>query len=214
MARRGERSRFDRSQSPPSGPPCDAPGCEAVGEFRAPRDRSRLRDYYHFCLEHVRAYNQAWDYYKGMSPNEIETNLRDDSGWQRPTWPLGRLGNTKLSPEMFRDPMGLFGQAPPTPRKSAKEAPPELRAALDLLGLGWPLEETALRAKYKELAKRYHPDSNGGDRSFEERMKDINRAYSLLRKRLAAMPAEDAGADGAPGSSSGGPSQPASSRAA
>lgn len=209
MARRGERSRYDRSQSPPSGPPCDAPGCEAVGEFRAPRDRSRLRDYYHFCLEHVRAYNQAWDYYKGMSPNEIETNLRDDSGWQRPTWPLGRLGNTKLSPEMFRDPMGLFGQAPPTPRKSAKEAPPELRAALDLLGLGWPLEETALRAKYKELAKRYHPDSNGGDRSFEERMKDINRAYSLLRKRLAA-----AGADAAPASSQGGPSQPASSKAA
>lgn len=201
MARRGERPRFDKSL-PPSGPPCDAPGCEAVGEFRAPRDRSRLRDYYHFCLEHVRAYNQAWDYYKGMSATEIENNLRDDSGWQRPTWPLGRLGNTKLNPEIFRDPLGLFGQAPPTPRKSAKEAPPELRAALDLLGLGWPLEDTTLRARYKELAKRYHPDSNGGDRSFEDKMKDINRAYSLLRKRLAA--AHDAGP----------PSQEASSRAA
>ncbi|RKK04570.1 molecular chaperone DnaJ [Pseudoroseomonas wenyumeiae] len=201
MARRGERPRFDKSP-PPSGPPCDAPGCEAVGEFRAPRDRSRLRDYYHFCLEHVRAYNQAWDYYKGMSATEIENNLRDDSGWQRPTWPLGRLGNTKLNPEIFHDPLGLFGQAPPTPRKSAKEAPPELRAALDLLGLGWPLEESTLRARYKELAKRYHPDSNGGDRSFEDKMKDINRAYSLLRKRLAA--AHDAGT----------PSQEASSRAA
>lgn len=201
MARRGERPRFDKSL-PPSGPPCDAPGCEAVGEFRAPRDRSRLRDYYHFCLEHVRAYNQAWDYYKGMTAAEIENNLRDDSGWQRPTWPLGRLGNTKLNPEIFHDPLGLFGQAPPTPRKSAKEAPPELRAALDLLGLGWPLEEATLRARYKELAKRYHPDSNGGDRSFEDKMKDINRAYSLLRKRLAA--AHDAGP----------PSQEASSRAA
>jgi hypothetical protein len=200
MARRGERLRSDKS--PPSGPPCDAPGCEAVGEFRAPRDRSRLRDYYHFCLEHVRAYNQAWDYYKGMSASEIENNLRDDSGWQRPTWPLGRLGNTKLNPEIFNDPLGLFGQAPPTPRKSAKEAPPELRAALDLLGLGWPLEESTLRARYKELAKRYHPDSNGGDRSFEDKMKDINRGYSLLRKRLAA--AHDAGT----------PSQEASSRAA
>ncbi|MFC7552742.1 J domain-containing protein [Pseudoroseomonas wenyumeiae] len=137
-----------------------------------------------------------------MSATEIENNLRDDSGWQRPTWPLGRLGNTKLNPEIFHDPLGLFGQAPPTPRKSAKEAPPELRAALDLLGLGWPLEESTLRARYKELAKRYHPDSNGGDRSFEDKMKDINRAYSLLRKRLAA--AHDAGT----------PSQEASSRAA
>ncbi|PHK96015.1 molecular chaperone DnaJ [Pseudoroseomonas rhizosphaerae] len=188
MARRGERLRPD-SSTPTT--PCDAPGCEAPGEFRAPRDRSRLRDYYHFCLEHVRAYNQAWDYYKGMNADEIEQNLREDSSWQRPTWPLGRLGgNAKLNPELFRDPLGLFGQAPPTPRKSAKEAPPELRAALDMLGLGWPLEEDALRARYKELAKRYHPDTNGGDKSAEDRLKDINRAYSLLRKRLAMMAAE------------------------
>jgi hypothetical protein len=205
MARRGERLRSDKPI--PSGPPCDAPGCEAMGEFRAPRDRSRLRDYYHFCLTHVRAYNQAWDYYKGMSADEIEGNLRDDSGWQRPTWPLGRLGGNKLNPEIFRDPLGLFGQVPPTPRKSAKEAPPELRAALDMLGLGWPLEDAVLRARYKELAKRYHPDANGGDRSSEDRLKDINRAYSLLKKRLATLRTDEPGT-GAP------PSQQAPSRAA
>lgn len=187
MARRGERPRSD---SPTPTQLCEAPGCEAPGEFRAPRDRSRLRDYYHFCLEHVRAYNQAWDYYKGMKPEEIEQNLREDSGWQRPTWPLGRLGNTRINADLFRDPLGLFGQAPPTPRKSAREAPPELRAALDMLGLGWPLEQAALRARYKELAKRYHPDTNGGDKAAEERLKDINRAYSLLRRRLADTTAE------------------------
>ncbi|WP_419896213.1 J domain-containing protein [Roseomonas sp. USHLN139] len=199
MARRGERPRTD-SSTPFR--PCDAPGCEAPGEFRAPRDRSRLRDYHHFCLEHVRAYNQAWDYYKGMSADEIEANLREDTSWQRPTWPLGRLGaQRKLNPEMFRDPLGLFGQAPPTPRKSAKEAPPELRAALDMLGLGWPLENDALRARYKELAKRYHPDTNGGDKSAEDRLKDINRAYSLLRKRLASQTAEE-GREAAPGGTS------------
>ncbi|WP_368667236.1 J domain-containing protein [Roseomonas sp. 18066] len=127
-----------------------------------------------------------------MSSDEIEANLREDTSWQRPTWPLGRLGaQRKLNPEMFRDPLGLFGQAPPTPRKSAKEAPPELRAALDMLGLGWPLENDALRARYKELAKRYHPDTNGGDKSAEDRLKDINRAYSLLRKRLASLATEE-----------------------
>ncbi|MCI0754446.1 J domain-containing protein [Teichococcus vastitatis] len=207
MARRGARPRSD---IPTDAPPCDAPGCEAPGEFRAPRDRSRLRDYYHFCLEHVRAYNQAWDYYKGMNADEIEQNLRSDSGWQRPTWPLGRLGGAKLNPELFRDPLGLFGQAPPTPRKSAKEAPPELRAALDLMGLGWPLEQNDLRARYKELAKRYHPDSNGGDKSAEDKLKDINRAYSLLRKRLAAM--AEAAASGQAAEKAGG--KPATSRAA
>ena len=59
-----------------------------------------------------------------------------------------------------------------------------------MLGLGWPLEEDALRERWKELAKRYHPDTNGGDKSAEERLKDVNRAYSLLRKRLATMGAQ------------------------
>ena len=167
---------------------CDAPGCEAVGEFRAPRDRSRIRDYYHFCLEHVRAYNEAWDFYRGMSPEEIEKNLKEDSGWQRPTWPLGRLGQkANVGPEVLRDPLGLFSDIKPTPKKTARDAPPELRAALDVMGLGWPLDEDGLRARYKDLAKRYHPDVTGGDKSAEDRLKDINRAYSLIRKRLATL---------------------------
>ena len=194
MARRGSK---DTPQTPPgaSRRPCDAPGCEAHGEFRAPRDRSRLRDFYWFCLDHVRAYNQAWDFYQGMSSDEIEQNLREDTGWQRPTWPLGRLGaNGKFDPSLLKDPLGLFADVKPTPRKSAREAPPELRAALDVLGLGWPIEEEGLRVRWKELAKRYHPDTNGGDKSSEERLKDVNRAYSLIRKRLAIM-AEKAAAE-------------------
>ena len=67
--------------------------------------------------------------------------------------------------------------------------PPELRAALDVLGLDWPLDQPALRARYKELAKRLHPDANGGDREAEEQLKDVNRAYSLLRARLGAAAA-------------------------
>lgn len=192
--RPSSRSSNDRPQTAPGSAPrrCDAPGCDNPGEFRAPRDRTRLRDYYWFCLEHVRAYNQAWDFYKGMNPEEIERALKEDSGWQRPTWPLGRLGAAaaegRFDPSLLKDPLGLFAEtsAKPTPRKSAREAPPELKAALDVLGLGWPIDEEGLRERWKELAKRYHPDSNGGDRSSEERLKDVNRAYSLLRKRLAA----------------------------
>ncbi|UFN48200.1 J domain-containing protein [Roseomonas sp. OT10] len=188
MARRGATSPTPPPRGSSSFRPCEAPGCEAAGEFRAPRDRSRLRDYYHFCLEHVRAYNQAWDFYKGMTPDEIEQHLKEDNGWQRPTWPLGRLGTQgKFDPAFLKDPLGLFADAKPAPRKSATKAPAELRAALDVLGLGWPLDEEALRERWKELAKRYHPDANGGDKSAEERLKDVNRAYSLLRKRLATM---------------------------
>lgn len=182
--------------------PCDAPGCPAAGEFRAPRSRSALNEYVWFCLPHVREYNAAWDYYKGMGPAEIEANLRQDTGWQRPTWPLGRLGgSSRFSPEELADPLGILRDTPlhaqrTRPREEKREAPPELRAALEVLGLAWPVEMPALRARYKELAKQLHPDLNGSDRAAEERLKDVNRAYSLLRQKLGAgratAPAEPA----------------------
>ncbi|WP_149538965.1 J domain-containing protein [Siccirubricoccus phaeus] len=170
--------------------PCDAPGCPEAGLYRAPKSRSNLNEYLWFCLPHVREYNAAWDYYKGMAPAEIEANLRADTAWQRPTWPLGRLGgHRRFDPEFLRDPLGLLYATPlhakrTRPAERRAEAPPELRAALDVLGLEWPVEPPALRARYKELAKRYHPDANGGDRGAEDKLKDVNRAYSLLRQRL------------------------------
>lgn len=168
---------------------CDHPGCAEAGLFRAPRDRT-LRDFLWFCLPHVRAYNAAWDFYKGMGPSEIEAALRADASWQRPSWPLGRLGGaTRFNPELLRDPLSVLGQEAPSKRRRMREAeaaPPELRAALDLLGLPWPLDQAMLRARYKDLAKRHHPDATGGDCSAEEKLKDINRAYSLLRRRVPA----------------------------
>lgn len=201
MPRRGASAAAFAAQDP-SGPPrpCSAPGCEAAGEFRAPRSRAALHEYVWFCLPHVRAYNASWDFYKGMSASEIETHLRQDTAWQRPTWPLGRLGGqTRFDPELLRDPIGVLHGTPlhearrQRQERRAEQArasdrpPPELRAALDVLGLGWPLDAPTLRARYKELAKQLHPDANGGDRTAEDRLKDVNRAYSLLRTRIAAQ---------------------------
>lgn len=181
---------------------CDHTGCAEAGLFRAPRDRS-LKEFLWFCLPHVRAYNAAWDFYKGMGPAEIEAALRSDTAWQRPSWPLGRLGGAgRFDPELLRDPLSVLGQEAPTrhrrPREQGEAPPPELRAALDLLGLGWPLDQAELRARYKELAKRHHPDLTGGDRSAEEKLKDINRAYSLLKRRVPARARAETAAEGAP----------------
>jgi hypothetical protein len=184
--------------------PCDAPGCADPGEYRAPKSRTSLNEYRWFCLPHVREYNASWDYYKGMGPNEIEANLRHDTSWQRPTWPLGRLGGSRrFDPEFLRDPLGLLYTTPlharrTRPAEAKPKAPPELRAALDVLGLEWPLDQGTLRARYHELAKQLHPDVNGGDRGAEDRLKDVNRAYSLLRQRAgqSGLAAEAAAASG------------------
>ncbi len=172
------------------------PGCTAQGEYRAPKSRSNLSEYWWFCLEHVRAYNAAWDYYKGMSPGEIETELRRDSAWQRPSWPLGSLGASAWEDALARDPLGLLeagrlrrGAAAP----AADQAPAELREPLATLGLSWPVTIAAVKTRYKELAKRHHPDANGGDPAAEERIKTINLAYAALRSRLAAPAAAAVG---------------------
>ena len=61
------------------------------------------------------------------------------------------------------------------------------------LGLDWPVTMDVLKSRYKELAKRHHPDANGGDRASEERLKTINLAYAAVRLRLAAEPHVAAG---------------------
>jgi hypothetical protein len=167
---------------------CDHPGCVGEGLFRAPKARDRLNDYFWFCLEHVRAYNAAWDFYRGMSPHEIERQVRNDTVWQRPTWPFGPNGK-RIRPDNveFEDPFEIFGDgAAPRPESRVRDIPPEERDALAILDLPPDVTLEELKARYKILVKRHHPDANGGDRQAEERLKVINQAYSTLRKRLAA----------------------------
>jgi hypothetical protein len=162
------------------------PGCCAAGEYRAPKSRNSLNEYWWFCLEHVRAYNAAWDFYKGMTPGQIEAQLRADTAWQRPTWPLGRLGGGP-DEEALREALDILGSGRAQGRKPPTErAPDDLREPLTTLGLDWPTTLSQVKARYKQLAKRHHPDANGGDRAAEERLKVINLAYAVLRTRLVA----------------------------
>jgi len=163
---------------------CDHPGCDHEGAFKAPRGRDRLDEYYWFCLDHVRAYNASWDYYAGMSVDEIESEVRRDTTWQRPTWPLGAKTSNRRFSFGIRDPFGFFEEdveegvtkAPPTPED----------AAMKILGLAFPLTLVSLKARYKQLVKRHHPDANGGDKAAEEKFKEINQAYTTLLHSLSA----------------------------
>lgn len=167
---------------------CEIPGCLGAGEFRAPRGRERLNEFYWFCLDHVRAYNSAWDYYKGMTPEEIEAARRADIvGW-RPTWPMGsrgrrgQPGSDELRDAFRRffdeDVLGMQRDPPRPPRPSTPEE--EALAVFDL-SVGATQEE--VKARYKTLVKIHHPDANGGDKAAEERLKSINRAYTVLKSQ-------------------------------
>lgn len=160
---------------------CMADGCAAAGEYRAPKSRDRLNEYYWFCLDHVRVYNATWDYCKGLDPDAIERELRMDATWRRPSWPLG------LGVEIH-DPLGLLGGEGHQERRQQRPVAttPEAKALAVLdLPVGSSFEE--VRARYKALVKQLHPDANGGDRAAEDRLKVVNQAYGTLKTAHAQL---------------------------
>jgi hypothetical protein len=161
---------------------CDHPGCASGGEHRAPRSRSDLKQFYWFCLDHVRAYNAAWNYYAGMSAAEVEAELRSDTVWQRPSWPLGCRVSARHQPS-FRD-FGMFGlddEAQAETRRAPQAPLSPQQQALVIFNLEPPFTLVGLKARYKELVKLHHPDVHGGDKAAEERVKIINLAYTTLK---------------------------------
>jgi hypothetical protein len=169
---------------------CDHPGCEAGGEYRAPRSRLELQTYYWFCIDHVRAYNTAWNYYAGMSEPEIEAEIRRDTVWQRPSWKLGQRHGPAYEAQM-RDPFRLYeenaGKAGGQRRARSPGADASARVAsareqaLAVFDIAPPFTQSSLKARYKVLVKMHHPDAHGGDKEAEEKLKIINQAYTTLK---------------------------------
>ena len=161
---------------------CQHSDCPGAGGYRAPKSRDRLSDYYWFCLEHVREYNQAWDYFVDMSEAEIEAQRRDDTVWERPSWPLGADLNRAeaRAREQMDAEFGLGGGASGK-RRPAPDAHREDEKALAVLDLKRPVSFPEIKARYITLAKRLHPDANGGDKAAEEQLKLVNEAYATLK---------------------------------
>jgi hypothetical protein len=164
---------------------CQWAGCDGHGLYRAPRSRRALKLYWWFCLEHVRLYNAAWNYYAGMSDGEVEADIRFDTVWQRPTWRLGIADSfTGWRGAKVSDGFGAFGDDPSAaPRRGPLSAEDQ---ALQVLDLQPPVTAAVVKARYKILVKRHHPDANGGDKACEERFKAISEAYRTVMNSLGA----------------------------
>jgi hypothetical protein len=167
---------------------CEWPGCNQAGDHRAPKGRAREGEYHNFCVDHVREYNKSYNYFAGMDDDELRRFQTDGATGHRPTWRLGQRGASafraaRVRPDApgFSDRFGLFddGGPRPAPERHIGNA---ARKAFDILGLDLEAEASDIKAKYKSLVKRHHPDANGGEREAEERLIEIIKAYRYLRE--------------------------------
>lgn len=177
---------------------CGWPGCKKPGPHRAPKGRGQERDYWNFCIDHVREYNASYNYFSGMSDDAVARYQKDALTGHRPTWKMGANGGVKGKPkpedlEGAADPFSVFselngrGSWRPGPGDGA-EAKPETRKvfnaerkALQVMGLSGSVSLETIKSKYKLLVKQHHPDANGGDRSTEDRLIEIIKAYNYLK---------------------------------
>lgn len=166
---------------------CSVRGCREPGEFRAPLTPSDFDGpgrWQWLCLEHVRAHNARYNYFDGMSPDEIEAAQSPIAGWERATRAFAHAGSDR-GPAWrdFADPLDAIAARyrPEARRRAVDRFTAAERHALGVMGLDDDADRTKLRRRYSELVRRYHPDRNGGDRSHESKLGQVIEAYQRLK---------------------------------
>lgn len=193
------RSRRDDEPPKPQVPCCSWEGCDQPGLYRAPKGHRSDGEYHNFCLEHVRHYNQVFNYFSGMSADEIDAYLKREQDTDgRPSWGFGSKpgaegprmprGFTNSDGRRNADPLHVFARY----RRHQQRGPQQERVrplhdpdrrALEVLGFVGYAKADEIKVAYKRLVKIHHPDANGGDKGAEERLRQIIAAYTHLKSK-------------------------------
>src|SRR5271168_725597 len=177
---------------------CQWHECKNRGPHRAPKGRDQAREYWHFCLNHVREYNQSYNFFQGMNADAVARYQKDALTGHRPTWTMGAnssapgaKGASAADFDGASDPFSMFselngrGRWRAGPEAATKAETRKIfnaeRKALQVMGLGPEATLEQVKVKYKALVKQHHPDANGGDRSTEDRLIEIIKAYNYLK---------------------------------
>lgn len=183
MAKKHTKKDFEPQIDTDKAPLCDVAGCAHTGLYKAPKSKTRLKDYLWLCLDHIREYNTSWDYFDGMDRDQIEQFMKDAVTGHRPTW-----NHTNGAPPHQDDLHTALNDFLHTPEKRRKNLPPALPRkivkALALINLEYPYNMQALKTEYRKLVKKHHPDRHQGNKKAEDTFKSISEAYDCLRKHI------------------------------
>jgi hypothetical protein len=173
-------------------PLCQWKGCGNAGLHRAPMGRGREGQYLRLCIDHVREFNASYNYFVGMSNAEVEAYQKDSLTGHRPTWKVGAdsgshgthdgIIHAGANGRRFRDPHTFFPWRADRPGEQRRALKPLERKSLEALDLTAGAERLEIKARFKELVKRHHPDANGGDKRSEDKLREIIQAYNYLKQ--------------------------------
>jgi hypothetical protein len=180
-------------------PVCEWKGCKEPGLYPAPKGRGQEGQYHRYCLDHVRQYNKGYNYFAGLPDEDVVQHQKDDTIGHRPTWfigvnPWARIRRAKNGARTggfahrftTHDAFGLLGDSAAPGEKPGVEPARPLRRAerkcLRQLNLEDSATKADIKARFKELVKRLHPDHNKGDRRSEDKLREVIQAYNYLRQ--------------------------------
>lgn len=181
-----------RGGSYPSGKTCASPGCTLSGDYRAPVRKpgsafagpSGPPEWQYLCLDHVRAFNQSWNYFEGLEGDDLWEAQNRYPNWERETHAFAHNAFAD-GPDRTDDALGVLRWKMRADTRPPRRLSAEDRQALSRLGLGEDADLDQVKGRYRELARKYHPDANQGRRDHESRLQALNAAYTHLKQSPA-----------------------------
>ena len=161
---------------------CEWENCKEIAKFKAPAEKDNSKKFKWMCEEHIKLFNKSWNYFDGMSQYEIETFLKSDLTWHRPTQKFGSADNffNILWNNALSDKFKIFN-GDRTSQINNKKLDEKDKDAFVIMELETNSDWQAVQKKFKTLVKKLHPDKHAGNKQFEDKLKKITLAYSHLK---------------------------------
>ena len=162
---------------------CDWEKCKQIGLYKAPIEKDNSKKFRLLCLEHIKLFNKNWNYFEGMTQNEIENFLKSDITWHRPTQQFGSSDNffNILWNNTLDDKFKIYKDDKLFNLKKRKKLSEKDKDAFKIMELELTADWSMIQKKFKTLVKKFHPDKNSGNKKYEDKLKKITLAYSHLK---------------------------------
>ena len=166
---------------------CEWDKCKENGKFKAPVEKDNIKNFKWLCEEHIKQFNNNWNYFEGMSQNEIESFIKSDLTWHRPTQKFGTADNffNILWNNALGDKFSFFKDNEKEYKNKNRKLTEKDRDAFKIMEIEYNADWTSIQKKFKTLVKKFHPDKHSGNKQYENKLKKITMAYTHLKMMIS-----------------------------